>query len=58
MTVALRTPCDGGVIAGRPCVGGCPTHAAPWVLAVTIIGSGMTFMDGTVVNVALRGRLR
>src|SRR5690349_23226225 len=25
----------------------------PWVLAATIIGSGMTFIDATVVNVAL-----
>jgi EmrB/QacA subfamily drug resistance transporter len=27
--------------------------AAPWILAVTILGSGMAFIDGTVVNVAL-----
>src|SRR5581483_2846953 len=25
----------------------------PWVLAATILGSGMAFIDGTVVNVAL-----
>ena len=53
MTSALRPPCDVGVIRGRPCRGGCPPHAAPWVLAATIIASGMTFIDGTVVNVAL-----
>jgi EmrB/QacA subfamily drug resistance transporter len=31
----------------------CPKAAAPWVLAATIIGSSITFIDGTVVNVAL-----
>ncbi len=53
MTIALRPPCDEGVIHGRPSRGSCPRRAAPWVLAATIIGSGMTFVDGTVVNVAL-----
>ena len=53
MTLALRPPCDEGVIHGRPSRGSCPKRAAPWVLAATIIGSGMTFIDGTVVNVAL-----
>jgi EmrB/QacA subfamily drug resistance transporter len=28
-------------------------HCGPWVLAATILGSGMVFIDGTVVNVAL-----
>jgi EmrB/QacA subfamily drug resistance transporter len=31
----------------------CPRRAAPWVLAATILGSSITFIDGTVVNVAL-----
>ena len=31
----------------------CPTSSAPWILAATIIGSSMAFIDGTVVNVAL-----
>jgi EmrB/QacA subfamily drug resistance transporter len=31
----------------------CPKRAAPWVLAATILGSSITFIDGTVVNVAL-----
>src|ERR1700750_1340537 len=30
-----------------------PPGAAPWVLAATILGSSITFIDGTVVNVAL-----
>jgi EmrB/QacA subfamily drug resistance transporter len=29
------------------------TSAARWTLVATILGSGMTFLDGTVVNVAL-----
>lgn len=31
----------------------CGRKRAPWVLAATIIGSGMAFIDSTVVNVAL-----
>jgi EmrB/QacA subfamily drug resistance transporter len=30
-----------------------PTTSGPWVLAATILGSSMVFIDGTVVNVAL-----
>lgn len=53
MTAALKPPCDDGVIQARASLGPCPRRAVPWVLTVTIIGSGMTFIDGTVVNVAL-----
>lgn len=49
----MKPPCDAGVIRARPSGTGCPKRAAPWVLAATIIGSGMTFIDSTVVNVAL-----
>src|SRR5438477_8001939 len=28
-------------------------HAAPWILAATILGSSLAFIDGTVVNLAL-----
>ena len=31
----------------------CSKAAAPWVLAATILGSSITFIDSTVVNVAL-----
>jgi EmrB/QacA subfamily drug resistance transporter len=30
------------------------TPAARWVLAATVLGSGVAFLDGTIVNVALR----
>jgi EmrB/QacA subfamily drug resistance transporter len=53
VTAALRPPCDEGVIVGRASLAGCSRQVGRWVLAVTIIGSGMTFIDGTVVNVAL-----
>jgi len=32
---------------------GCPPAARPFVLAATIVGSSMAFIDGTVVNIAL-----
>jgi EmrB/QacA subfamily drug resistance transporter len=38
--------------AGRA-VAPCSKQAAPWVLAATILGSSITFIDSTVVNVAL-----
>lgn len=31
----------------------CPPSAKPWVLAATILGSSMVFIEGSVVNVAL-----
>lgn len=49
----LREPCDEGVaLAGRGVVP-CGRAAEPWVLAATILGSSMAFIDGTAVNVAL-----
>ena len=48
-----RPPCDEGVVRASQAVAPCTRAAAPWVLAATIIGSAMAFIDGTVVNVAL-----
>lgn len=49
-----RTPCDEGVIrAAKPGERGCAERAKPWVLAATILGSSMAFIDSSVVNVAL-----
>src|SRR6516165_7331709 len=49
----MKTPCDECLIAlGRVYVQ--PAAAAgPWILAATILGSSMAFIDGTVVNVAV-----
>jgi EmrB/QacA subfamily drug resistance transporter len=46
-------PCDEGVIRAAADVPSCADEAKPWVLAATILGSSMAFIDGSVVNVAL-----
>lgn len=53
MTVITKTPSDAGVIHSGKADAPCPQNARPWVLAATILGSSMAFIDGTVVNVAL-----
>src|ERR1700680_969228 len=47
-----RAPCDEGAILAGSCEQPA-TANRPWVLAATILGSSMVFIDGTVVNVAL-----
>lgn len=53
MASFAKPPCDAGVIRATPHVAPATTESAPWILAATILGSGMVFVDGTVVNVAL-----
>ncbi|MCC6948584.1 MAG: MFS transporter [Bradyrhizobiaceae bacterium] len=53
MASFAKPPCDAGVIRATPHVAPAEAQAAPWILAATILGSGMVFVDGTVVNVAL-----
>src|ERR687883_61008 len=48
-----RPPCDEGVVRGSRASAPCTPAWAPWVLAATIIGSVMAFIDGTITNVAL-----
>jgi MFS family permease len=48
-----RAPCDEGAIRSAGDTPGCAERQRPWVLATTILGSGMAFIDGSVVNVAL-----
>jgi EmrB/QacA subfamily drug resistance transporter len=50
---ALKPPCDEGVVKSRVAAAPCPLASGPWILAATILGSAMAFIDGTVVNVAL-----
>src|SRR5215472_4549463 len=47
-----KPPCDEAIVlTGGP---GKPTPGCgPWVLAASILGSSLAFIDGTVVNVAL-----
>src|SRR5947209_4679998 len=49
----MRTPCD--EVAIRTAGAGVPyaAKARTWILAATILGSSMAFIDSTVVNVAL-----
>jgi EmrB/QacA subfamily drug resistance transporter len=47
-----RPPCDEAAILTGSCERPA-TKNGSWILAVTILGSSMAFIDGTVVNVAL-----
>src|SRR5215211_5927208 len=53
MSSAVKHPCDEAVVRAAPDKGPCARRAGRWVLAAAIMGSGITFIDGTVVNVAL-----
>ena len=46
-------PCDEGVIRSVPIAYECGKAQKNWILAGTILGSSMAFIDGSVVNVAL-----
>lgn len=49
----MKQPCDEALIrAGAP-YAPCAEKSRPWVLAATILGTSMAFIDSTVVNVAL-----
>ncbi len=49
----MKAPCDEGVIRSVRAIAPSRREAGPWILAATILGSSMTFIDSTVVNVAL-----
>lgn len=49
----MKTPCDEGVILAQSASAPCAIAARPWILAATILGSSMAFIDGTVVNIAV-----
>src|SRR5262245_40733388 len=52
-TPLAQGPCDEGAARAAPAATPCTAAQAPWVLAATILGSSLAFIDGTVVNVAL-----
>jgi len=52
MANIARPPCDEAAIRSRSCALA-DTKNGAWILAATILGSSMAFIDGTVVNVAL-----
>ena len=53
MAGIIRQPCDEGVIRSSKARSVCTLKAGPWVLAATILGSSMAFIDETAVTVAL-----
>jgi EmrB/QacA subfamily drug resistance transporter len=56
MLTLKAAPCDEALIHCRKAsaaASSCPERAKPWVLAATILGSSLVFIDGSVVNVAL-----
>src|SRR5499433_562931 len=49
----MRTPCEQALFLTAGDGSPCRKTARPWILAATILGSSMAFIDSTVVNVAL-----
>src|ERR671917_178908 len=50
---AILQPCDAGVIRCTRTSALCRPSSRPWVIAAASLGSGMAFLDSTVMNVAL-----
>ncbi|HSU86111.1 MAG TPA: MFS transporter [Chthoniobacterales bacterium] len=46
-------PCDEPLLRSTTPIVACSRSTGRWILAATILGSSMAFIDGTVVNVAL-----
>src|SRR4028118_1790125 len=51
--VAVFQPCDAGVIRCTRGAAPCRPSSRPWVIAAASLGSGMAFLDSTVMNVTL-----
>src|SRR5690242_9469414 len=52
MANMAKPPCDQAVILAASAAHS-SSNCGRWILAATILGSSMAFIDGTVVNVAL-----
>jgi EmrB/QacA subfamily drug resistance transporter len=52
MTALVKPPCDEAAILAGASATPCSSNGT-WILAATILGSSLAFIDGTVVNVAL-----
>jgi EmrB/QacA subfamily drug resistance transporter len=48
----MKAPCEELSIHSRRQGAPCAAKAGPWILAATILGSSMAFIDSTIVNVA------
>ena len=53
MASVYKQPCDEGVIRARLADAPCAERQRKWVLAATILGSSLAFIDGSSTNVAL-----
>ncbi len=53
MASSVPAPCTEASIRSGAATDGCSKTAAPWILAATILGSSLAFIDGTVVNIVL-----
>ncbi len=53
MTGPVKPPCDEAVIRTERCSQPSRPDVGLWILIATILGSSLSFIDGTVVNVAL-----
>src|ERR671932_2238327 len=53
MAGIVKQPCDEGVIRSKGAKSPCTPNVTPWVLAATILGSSMAFIDETAIPVAL-----
>jgi EmrB/QacA subfamily drug resistance transporter len=49
----MKTPCDESLVLSSGSAAPCVKAKRPWILAATILGSSMAFVDSTVVNVAV-----
>ncbi len=49
----MKPPCDEAVVRSANAGARCTQRAERWILAATILGSSIAFIDSTVVNVAL-----
>jgi EmrB/QacA subfamily drug resistance transporter len=53
MIGVVRPPGDEAALRAAPDTPGCASHAKRWVLTATILGSGIAFLEASVINVAL-----
>src|ERR687891_682611 len=53
MASVYKQPCDEGVIRAKLADAPCAQHQRKWVLAATILGSSLAFIDASSTNVAL-----
>jgi EmrB/QacA subfamily drug resistance transporter len=53
VAAVIKSPCDEVLIGCGPDQGSVGDVSGRWILAATILGSSMIFIDGAVVNVAL-----